>query len=128
MPGPAATLSLSEQETLIRTRLAFERTLMAWMRTGVSLISFGFTIDKAFAYAYEHGVARPQGALGPRHFALIMICLGVVSIALATVQHIRHVKVLRAIYADLPVVSIAVVTAGLFSGLGVLALCSALIG
>jgi len=28
----------------LRTRLALERTLMAWVRTGVSLIGFGFTI------------------------------------------------------------------------------------
>jgi uncharacterized membrane protein YidH (DUF202 family) len=29
-----------------RTRLAHERTLMAWVRTATSMISFGFTIAK----------------------------------------------------------------------------------
>ena len=43
-------LPLSNQLALDRTRLAYERTLMAWVRTATSLISFGFTIYKFFAY------------------------------------------------------------------------------
>jgi uncharacterized membrane protein YidH (DUF202 family) len=38
---------------LERTRLAHERTLMAWVRTATSLISFGFTIYKAFEYLLQ---------------------------------------------------------------------------
>ena len=32
----------------LRTRLAVERTLMAWVRTAVSLIGFGFAIVQFF--------------------------------------------------------------------------------
>ncbi|HLN49797.1 MAG TPA: DUF202 domain-containing protein [Steroidobacteraceae bacterium] len=32
----------------IRTRMALERTLMAWLRTAVALIGFGFTIVQFF--------------------------------------------------------------------------------
>ena len=35
---------------LERTYLAHERTLMAWVRTATSLITFGFSIYKFFAF------------------------------------------------------------------------------
>ena len=37
-----AALETSEVLALDRTRLAAERTLMAWLRTALSMISFGF--------------------------------------------------------------------------------------
>ena len=37
-------MDTSTSLALDRTRLAHERTPMAWTRTAVSLISFGFTI------------------------------------------------------------------------------------
>jgi len=44
----------------IRTRMALERTLMAWLRTGVALIGFGFTIVQFFQRLREtEGVAPP---------------------------------------------------------------------
>ena len=33
-----------------RTRAAQERTLMAWIRTSLSMVSFGFGIDRFFSY------------------------------------------------------------------------------
>jgi len=45
-----------------RTRLAADRTLRAWSRTATSLISFGFTIYKAFQYLRENS---PAGQHGP---------------------------------------------------------------
>jgi uncharacterized protein DUF2490/uncharacterized protein DUF202 len=63
--------SLSAQLALDRTRLAHDRTLMAWVRTATSLISFGFTIYKFFQYLHEKGEASPERYLiGPREFAL----------------------------------------------------------
>ena len=53
-----------------RTRLAADRTLMAWIRTSVSMISFGFTIFKFFMYLRESdilvGTAPLAGAAEPR--------------------------------------------------------------
>ena len=34
----------NENLSIDRTRMAAERTLMAWLRTALSMISFGFTI------------------------------------------------------------------------------------
>jgi putative membrane protein len=39
-------LKTSDILALDRTRMAAERTLMAWVRTALSMIGFGFTIYK----------------------------------------------------------------------------------
>jgi putative membrane protein len=123
MPGEHDAPDL---QSLTRTRLAFERTLMAWVRTSISLITFGFTIFKAFNYAYQRGLAEPGGVMGPREYALVMISIGVVALALATWQHYRYVKMLRRADSKLPVFSIGVVIAAMISALGIAALLTVL--
>ena len=85
-----------------RTRLAHERTLMAWVRTATSLISFGFTIYKAFDYLHEREPTVARGVLSPRNFALVLIVLGISALALATTQHRRDLRVLEARYGSIP--------------------------
>ena len=108
-----------------RTRLAHERTLIAWLRTALSMISFGFTIYKFFQI--ERGPQQHQGLLGPREFALIMISTGLVALLMSTIQHRQGMKRLRdeGSLATVPV-SIATIVAGLFSILGVLAFLAVL--
>ena len=43
-------LDFAGELALKRTLLAHQRTLMAWIRTSASMISFGFTIYKFFEY------------------------------------------------------------------------------
>jgi putative membrane protein len=100
-----------------RTRLAYERTLMAWVRTATSLISFGFTIYKFFQYLRESQPAPPGRQFGPRELALVMISLGVVSLLLATIEHRRSVKTLRAQFGDIPW-SLATILAAIMCLLG----------
>jgi putative membrane protein len=109
-----------------RTRLAHERTLMAWVRTSTSLISFGFTIYKFFQYLHQEGADRPAQLLGTRHFALLMILIGLVSLLVATIQHRQSLTVLRAQYRDVPY-SLATVMAGLIGVLGIVGLLSVLL-
>ena len=63
-----------------RTWLAHERTLMAWVRTATSMISFGFTVYKFFEFEESKHPAARSGLLTPRDFALIMISIGLVSL------------------------------------------------
>ena len=49
---------LADVLALERTRMAADRTLMGWIRTALSMISFGFTIFKFLEYTQEQGV-RP---------------------------------------------------------------------
>ena len=106
-----------------RTILAHDRTLMAWVRTSTSMISFGFTIYKFFQYL--HSSPAPQDAerlLGPRGVALVMIGIGVGALALATLDYKQQMAILRERYrAYGPYrASIALAVASMVAGLGVL--------
>jgi putative membrane protein len=113
-------LSLNTRLALVRTRLAFERTLMAWVRTSVSLITFGFTLYKAFQYlaAHEPPAARGHAFAEARDLGRIMIAIGVMGLVLALYQHTKRVKQARVLDSELPVVTVASVVAVLFSAIG----------
>jgi putative membrane protein len=82
---------------LDRTWLAHERTLMAWVRTATSMISFAFTIYKFFQLENSNGrTGGPQGMFSPRDFAIFMVSIGLVSLFLATIEHRRELKQINA--------------------------------
>jgi putative membrane protein len=105
----------------VRTRLAAERTLDAWVRTALSMISFGFTIAK-FLEDFEKGrnVLTPHA---PRNFGLALVILGILSLAAAVYQHVALLKALGEHPFRRPV-SLATIVAMLVVLLGVLALLS----
>jgi putative membrane protein len=107
-----------------RTRVAYDRTMMAWIRTATSLITFGFTVYKYFQI---QRVAPPSESLiGPREFSLILISLGLCSLAFAVWQNRQSVLRLRALYAETPG-SLAGLLAGLIAILGFLALLAVIL-
>src|SRR5262245_55046058 len=112
----------SDSLALQRTFLAHERTLMAWVRTSTSLISFGFTIYKFFAYLVEtEGIPTKTRLVGPREFAVGMISVGVIALALAVVQERRAVELLRVQYGTV-YSSLAEKIAGLLAFFGLVLL------
>jgi putative membrane protein len=119
------TVPTSTDLAVDRTRLAHERTLMAWVRTATSLITFGFTIYKFFQFLREKGEVHNH-LLGPREFALLMIGIGLTALFLATVQQRREMKTLRRSYPTVPY-SLATVLAALISILGILAFITVLL-
>jgi putative membrane protein len=81
----------------IRTILALQNTLMASVRTSVSLIGFGFT-DAQFFEKLRSQVPegmRRVGIDGPRNLGLVLIGAGVVSLAVFTFQYRRANHYLR---------------------------------
>jgi len=85
-PTPTTT-----ELALIRSRMAADRTLMAWIRTALSMISFGFTIYKFLQYVREsEGVALR--AQGPRNLGLSLILVGTGALAAASIQHWKLLK------------------------------------
>jgi putative membrane protein len=78
-----------------RTYLAHERTQMAWVRTSMGLISFGFVIGKFFHHLHEQRPERPP-LLNSSTIGTLMIVIGLVALALASFQHGRALKALRA--------------------------------
>jgi putative membrane protein len=72
----------------LRTRLAIERTLMAWVRTATALIGFGFTIVQFFErFADMESVSAATRPLAPRYLGLALIAAGVLGLALALWQY-----------------------------------------
>jgi inner membrane protein YidH len=116
----------SNQMAVDRTWLAHERTLMAWIRTATSMISFGFTIYKFFQYQTERGVAIRAGILSPRSFALIIVGIGLVSLLLATLAHRKETKDLARLGAKRH--SLAEIVAGMIAGFGILVLIATVAG
>lgn len=89
-------LRLADVLAVQRTRMASERTLMGWVRTAISMISFGFTIAKALQFAVEQGAVRGVRAHAPENVALILILLGTGSLTVASIQHRAFVRGLPA--------------------------------
>ena len=80
-----------------RNRAAAERTLMAWIRTCLSLIGFGFGVDriitalqKSVIYGYIDDPLHLTRILG-----LSFIGIGTIAIVLAAIEHrqeLHHIK------------------------------------
>src|SRR5260370_31089454 len=110
-----------------RTFLAHERTLMAWVRTATSMITFGFTLYKFFFYFRAQEPTRHvEQLLGPRTYGIIIMGIGVFTLAVATWQHRQQMKQLRAQYRDAPG-SLSMLLAAMIATLGILAFLAALI-
>ena len=108
---------ISTKLALERTRVAYERTMMAWTRTATSLITFGFTIYKFFQLEVPVPGAQRR-LLGPREFALILVGMGLVSLALATLEFRQNLNTLGGTRGRMP---LAGIVAAMVSGLGILA-------
>jgi putative membrane protein len=92
VPARSAT-ELAQDRTdlaLDRTLMAADRTLMAWVRTALSMISFGFTIYKFLQTMRTEASGVPPE--GPRNLGLALISLGLVSLVLAWIEYIAHLK------------------------------------
>ncbi len=69
-----------------RTVMAADRSLMAWVRTGISMISFGFTIYKILE-GFQASGSLPTDGLSPKNVGLLMIGLGSFSIIMGTIEY-----------------------------------------
>jgi len=78
---------------LVRTALSSELTLMSWVRTSLSLSTFGFSIAKFFQYLVGEGDA--QLTTGPRRLGMVLIMIGVVALVLAIVEHVFRIRRLK---------------------------------
>jgi putative membrane protein len=77
-----------------RTRVAYDRTMMAWIRTATSLLTFGFGIYKFFQLGAGHDVAVTH-RVGPREFGLAMVTIGLISLFLAAFENRANIRGLQ---------------------------------
>jgi putative membrane protein len=112
----------------LRTQIALQRTLMAAVRTAVSLIGFGFTVAQFF----EHmpGLSHVRAEM-PRNLGMVLIAAGVLSLAIFTWQYrVANVYLREGEFQKLAVVSkrrmysAAYITAFAVMAIGVVAFVS----
>lgn len=86
--GPTTRLAVG------RTVMAADRTLMAWVRTSLSMFSFGFTLYKIIQ-GLEEGVTALPIDLHPARAGMILSGLGIISISIGIIEYhviIGHVR------------------------------------
>jgi putative membrane protein len=133
MPDPDPLTNSSTELAKYRTLFAANRTLLAWIRTSLSLISFGFgipTIVKAI------DATRAGEGIDPHRFSTIVglafISVGVFAMAISLIEHRRLLQRIRKndltyeSSASTEIVGIALLLIGVISFLGVLLRSTAL--
>jgi putative membrane protein len=88
-----------------RVFFAAERTLLAWLRTGLTIMALGFVVSR-FGLFVQLLAAQSRGQLPPTHSSLsaalgvAFVIAGTLAILVAAFQHQRFVATLP--QADLP--------------------------
>jgi putative membrane protein len=89
-----------------RVYLAAERTFLAWIRTSLALMGFGFLIARFALLMREAGLAgmstRLQHAPISPWLGFAMVCFGVVVCLTALARHRAYIKALEAGVANPP--------------------------
>jgi putative membrane protein len=128
MTDQPSARSLANELARERNREAAERTLMAWIRTALSLIGFGFGISKLDDYLQAGGLHTrfdlPHSTL---IFGTSFIVVGIFGLLAAIVQHTRILRRLsRSDFAYDAMRPIAMTVASLLILIGVFGLVAIL--
>ena len=110
-----------------RNREAADRTLMAWIRTALSLIGFGFGIDAIVQSLEKTRLgSAPNLGLDARIVGISFIAIALFAVVVAMVQYRQEIKMLAAgdyrYQSSLPLalaVAGALGVVGLFAGISI---------
>lgn len=100
----------------LRVGLALERTLLAWVRTGISLIALGVVLSKFVLFLGRLGAPAPGGA-DTQRLGIGLVSAGGLLVALSGLRHLRALARWRKGVAQTPspalsLVLVAVVVLG----------------
>jgi putative membrane protein len=108
-------------QTEIREHLANERTLLSWVRTGVSLISLGLVVERAGALA-KAAELQVGPASATELFGLALALLGALTLILGTAQFLRNRRSISAGDFESSVVVYLIIVAGSLAFAGAFAI------
>ncbi len=125
---PDAPRNLTNELAKERNRAAAERTLLAWIRTSLSLIGFGFGIDQIVtAIQRTRRLDDLETMYLARITGLAFIAVGLYALLSAAIEHRRELRrIQRDDYLYTPrrssalAVAIALMVIGIFAFLGIL--------
>lgn len=82
-----------------RVYLAAERTLLAWIRTGLAMMGFGFVVARFGLFLREIQAVQQgtpiESARGSLWFGITLVLMGVLVNLSAVIRHARLVRELR---------------------------------
>jgi putative membrane protein len=79
---------------LVRTALSSEQTLMSWVRTSLSMVTFGFSIAQFFYFLAERQDDADFTA-SPNRLGIALIGVGMLVLVLAMVEHLLRIRTLK---------------------------------
>lgn len=109
---------MSDAEPDLRILQANERTLMAWIRTGLTLMAFGFVVARLAVWLRLEHPERPDGAAST-WLGLAIVALG---IACHVAGALRFVRARRAIIAARPIIPGAIFPVAVAGAIAVIGL------
>ncbi len=92
--APEAANDFRVRAALVRTAMSSEQSLLSWIRTSVSLYTFGFAITQFFYYMARQQESAQLSA-GARVLGLALVATGILAILLGTIEHVLRVRTLR---------------------------------
>jgi putative membrane protein len=78
----------------VRTMMAADRTLMAWIRTSLSMLSFGYTIYKVLQEVQD-ATNIPIHGMTPRNAGLFLTVAGTLALILGVAEYYGNLQMLR---------------------------------
>ncbi|MEL1244387.1 DUF202 domain-containing protein [Flavobacterium sp. DGU11] len=81
-----------DDQTLAREHLANERTFLAWVRTGIAMMAFGFVVVKSTIFVSEPVVSNTEETMIPGEMftAIVGIILVMAGSVISSVSYLRY--------------------------------------